>query len=234
MVIGISFLVVVFSYRHSGRESHPTRSLTANFLACLQLPSQRPREIIIEDLSHLQGKARSKKISRLCSSWARNENQERITVHAYVGGSGIKTVNAAYSSQTCPDPGCGYVHRDNRHGDMFHCRNPYWECNWQGDVDHVAAMNIKSRIEDHQINRFTPFGEVKKILEERFLRANGKPSWNWEVGNHRLALVLSLRIGQNIRRRRESENKRGAYRCICILKRDVTALGGLLASPPVR
>ncbi|WP_367184558.1 zinc ribbon domain-containing protein [Ferrimicrobium sp.] len=177
MVIGISFLVVVFSYRHSGRESHPTRSLTANFLACLQLPSQRPREIIIEDLSHLQGKAKSKNISRLCSSWATAENQERITVHAYVGGSGIKTVNAAYSSQTCPDPGCGYVHRDNRHGDMFHCRNPYWECNWQGDVDHVAAMNIKSRIEDHQINRFTPFGEVKKILEERFLRANGKPEY---------------------------------------------------------
>ncbi|WP_423783192.1 zinc ribbon domain-containing protein [Ferrimicrobium acidiphilum] len=142
-----------------------------------QLPSQRPREIIIEDLSHLRGKARSKKISRLCSSWARDENQERITVHAYVGGSGIQTVNAAYTSQTCPDPTCGYVHRDNRHGDVFHCRNPYWECNWQGDVDHVAAMNIKSRIEDHQINRFTPFGEVKKILEERFLRANGKPEY---------------------------------------------------------
>ena len=135
-----------------------------------QLPSQRPREIIIEDLSHLQGKARSKNISRLCSSWARAENQERITVHAYVGGSGIKTVNAAYSSQTCPDPGCGYVHSDNRYGDVFHCRNPYWECNWQGDVDHVAAMNLKLRIEDHEINRFTPYREVKKILEERFLR----------------------------------------------------------------
>ncbi|WP_276962705.1 zinc ribbon domain-containing protein [Ferrimicrobium acidiphilum] len=124
-----------------------------------QLPSQRPREIIIEDLSHLQGKAKSKNISRLCSSWARAENQERITVHAYVGGSGMKTVNAAYSSQTCPDPGCGYVHRDNRHGDVFHCRNPDWECNWQGDVDHVAAMNIASRIEDRQINRFTPYRE---------------------------------------------------------------------------
>ncbi len=31
-------------------------------------------------------------------------------------------------------------------------------------------MNIASRIEDHQINRFTPYGEVKKILDERFLR----------------------------------------------------------------
>ncbi|MEX6429539.1 zinc ribbon domain-containing protein, partial [Ferrimicrobium acidiphilum] len=88
----------------------------------------------------------------------------------YVGGSGIQTVNAAYTSQTCPDPTCGYVHRDNRHGDVFHCRNPYWECNWQGDVDHVAAMNIKSRIKDREISRFTPYTEVKKILDERFLR----------------------------------------------------------------
>ncbi|MHB8345541.1 MAG: zinc ribbon domain-containing protein, partial [Ferrimicrobium sp.] len=108
-----------------------------------QAPSQRPREIIIEDLSHLQGKAKSRKISRLCSSWARDENQERMTVHAHVGGSDVKTANAAYTSQTCPDPTCGYVHKDNRHGDVFHCRNPYWECNWQGDVDHVAAMNIQ-------------------------------------------------------------------------------------------
>jgi putative transposase len=135
-----------------------------------QLPSQRPREIIIEDLSHLRGKARSKKISRLCSSWARQENQERITVHAHVGGSGIKTVNAAYTSQTCPDPTCGYVHRDNRHGDGFHCRNPYWDCDWQGDADHVAAMNVKSRIDDRQIDRFTSYPQVKKILDARFLR----------------------------------------------------------------
>ena len=135
-----------------------------------QSPSQRPREIIIEDLSHLRGKAKSKKISRLCSSWARDENQERITVHAHVGGSDIKTVNAAYTSQTCPNPTCGYVSSDNRSGDVFHCSNPYWDCNWQGDADHVASMNIKSRIEDHQIDRFTPYTEVKKILDERFLR----------------------------------------------------------------
>ena len=45
------------------------------------------------------------------------------------------------------------------------------------------------------------------------------PSWTWEVDNHRLALVLSLWIGQDTQRRLESENKRGAYKCICILER---------------
>ena len=31
-------------------------------------------------------------------------------------------------------------------------------------------MNIKSRIEDREIHRYTPYKEVKKILDERFLR----------------------------------------------------------------
>jgi len=135
-----------------------------------QLPAHRPRRVIAEDLAHLRGKAQSKKISRMCSSWARSENEGRMAVHAYIGGSDVITANAAYTSKTCPNPDCGYVSRDNRNGDRFHCRNPYWECNWQGDADHVAAMNLKTRIDDPEIHRFTPYGEVKKILDDRFLR----------------------------------------------------------------
>ena len=44
-------------------------------------------------------------------------------------------------------------------------------------MDHVAAMNLLNRIEDREIDQFTPYREVKKILEERFLRANGKPEY---------------------------------------------------------
>jgi putative transposase len=135
-----------------------------------QLPSHRPRRVIVEDMAHLRGKAQSKKISRMCSSWARSENEGLMAVHAYIGGSDVKTANAAYTSKTCPNPDCGYVSRDNRKGDRFHCRNPYWECNWQGDADHVAAMNLKTRIDDPEIHRFTPHIEVKKILDDRFLR----------------------------------------------------------------
>jgi len=136
----------------------------------IQAPEQRPRTIVTEDLSRLRGKAKSKKISRMRASWARSENKERITVHAYIGSSDVKTANAAYTSQMCPDPGCGYVHKDNRNGDTFHCRNPHWDCNWQGDADHVAATNLLARIDDREISRFTPYTEVKKILDERFLR----------------------------------------------------------------
>ncbi len=37
------------------------------------------------------------------------------------------------------------------------------------DADHVASRNLALKIEDRQINRFTPYTEVKKILDARFL-----------------------------------------------------------------
>ena len=96
---------------------------------------QHPLLIVYEDLSHLRGKAKSKKLSRLCSAWMRSELEGRMMVHAYRGRSPMKAVNAAYTSQTCPKPECGYVSSTNRNGDRFHCRNPHWDCNWQGDAD---------------------------------------------------------------------------------------------------
>ncbi len=86
------------------------------------------------------------------------------------GCSPVKAVNAAYTSQTCPSLDCGYVYKDNRNGDTFHCRNPHWDCNWQGDVDQVAAMNLAKRIGDPNITLYTSYTEVKRILDARFQR----------------------------------------------------------------
>ena len=80
------------------------------------------------------------------------------------------TVNAAYTSQRCPEPDCGYVHKDNRNGDLFHCRNPYWDCNWQGGADKVAAMNPMARASDREITLYTPYRDVKNLLDMRFQR----------------------------------------------------------------
>ncbi|MDA8271180.1 MAG: zinc ribbon domain-containing protein [Actinomycetota bacterium] len=147
-------------------------------------PEQRPKRLVIEDLAHLSGKSYSKKMSRLHSAWMRTENEERITVHTLVGGSDVKTVNAVYTSQTCPDPTCGYVSKDNRRGDRFHCRNPYWDCNWRGSADHVAAMNLLTRIDDPDIGRFTPIYEVEKILLGRFQRRLESRGRNTEATAH--------------------------------------------------
>jgi hypothetical protein len=38
-------------------------------------------------------------------------------------------------------------------------------------------MNLLNRNKDREINRLTPDTEVKKILDARFLRANGKPEY---------------------------------------------------------
>ena len=81
-----------------------------------------------------------------------------------------RLLNAAYASQTCQNPACGILHKDNRHADRFHLRNPHWHSHLEGDADHVAVINIKLRIDDHQINRLTPYREVKKVLDEKFLR----------------------------------------------------------------
>ena len=56
-------------------------------------------------------------------------------------------------------------------------------------------------------------------LTARLQANHDNESWTWEVNNHRLALVLSLWIGQNTQRRLESEDKRGAYECVCVLER---------------
>ena len=134
--------------------------------AVAQHKNQRPGRLGIEDLAHLRGKAKSKKLSRLCSTWMRAENQARVVVHTSVACSNGIYLNAAYTSQTCPKPTCGYVHAQNRQGDKFHCLN----CKWQGDADQVAAMNLKAGITDTEIGTFTSYTKVKEILDGRFQR----------------------------------------------------------------
>jgi len=122
--------------------------------------------VVMEDLTHMRGRTKSRKLSRIVSRWARSALRERLEFRTQAGGSRLETVNAAYTSQTCPNPTCGYVHKDNRHGDRFHCL----ECGWDGDADVVAGMNLLSRLDDTEIHLWTPKERVKAILEARFRR----------------------------------------------------------------
>ena len=153
-----------------GGEFHRSLQRSGHDGRVAESPDRRPSLLVHEDLSHLRGKAKSKKLSRLCSAWMRSETEGRMTVHAYRGCSPTKAVNAAHTSQACPEPSCGHVHEDNRSGDRFHCRNPHWDCGHQGDADQVAAMNLSRRVGDHEIALYTCYTEVKRILEARFQR----------------------------------------------------------------
>ncbi|EQD56500.1 transposase IS605 OrfB, partial [mine drainage metagenome] len=97
--------------------------------AVRQALKNRPAVVAIEDLSHLRGRTKSRKLSRIVSRWARSHLKERLEFRTEAGGSRLETVNAAYTSQICANPACGFVHRDNRHGDRFHCLH----CGWDGD-----------------------------------------------------------------------------------------------------
>jgi len=124
---------------------------------------RRPKTIAYEDLSHLRGKARSKGLSRKVSNWQRSIVKERLEYKNHVFSvTDPGPVNAAYSSQECPE--CGWVDAKNRSGDVFKCR----KCGFGADADHVAAMNLKKRLHDEEITRYMPYKRVKELLLQRY------------------------------------------------------------------
>jgi len=96
------------------------------------------------------------------AEWLKGYLKKRIEFKCQQNGVLLAEVNAAYTSQTCPF--CGYVHQGNRKGDTFHCLN----CGREGDADYFASLNILSRLDDPDIDRYTPYREVRRILVERF------------------------------------------------------------------
>jgi IS605 OrfB family transposase len=104
----------------------------------------------------------SKEQRRRLSAWIKGLLKNRLLFKCQQNGVLLEDVNAAYTSQACPR--CGYSHGDNRHGDMFHCLN----CGFEGESDYISSLNILSRLNDPDIDRFTPYKEVKKILDKRF------------------------------------------------------------------
>ena len=129
-----------------------------------QLAEKDPHIVISELLSQHFHYNRGRNVNRRLSAWVRGELKERLEFKALAKGFGHEQVNPAYSSQICLI--CDYVDRKNRKGDQFKCHH----CGHVSHADWVAAMNLKRRYFDHEITRFTPYREVKKILLERFHR----------------------------------------------------------------
>ena len=147
--------------------------------AVRQALRSRPAVVVVEDLSRLRGRTRSRKLSRIVSRWARSALRERVEFRVQAGGPRLETVNAAYTSQASPDPSCGYVHRDSRHGGRFHCLR----CGRDGDADVVAASNVLARADDPEIRRCTPVDTVKRVLDDRFRRRKETGNRAGGVGN---------------------------------------------------
>lgn len=144
------------------------------------LKTKEPEKIVHENLSNLRGKAKSKNMSRLVSSWIRTTLTERLEFKAFLRGSQLVAVSPAYSSTTCPR--CGWVDKNNRTGDTFTCRF----CGHTGACDFIAAVEILRRENDPEILRL-PKEQVRLLLIERFRRrlesdgfVSSLPQTNWE------------------------------------------------------
>jgi predicted RNA-binding Zn-ribbon protein involved in translation (DUF1610 family) len=108
-----------------------------------------------------------KKWNRRLSSWTRGVMKDRIDFKTLAACCRHEQVNQAYVSQLCPT--CGYVHIENRDGDIFKCQS----CGYASHADQVAAINLLARESDSDIGLYTSNKQLKTLLADRFQSAVG-------------------------------------------------------------
>jgi IS605 OrfB family transposase len=126
-----------------------------------EVMSTRPTLVVVEDLSGMRGRTKSKKLSRQVSLWMRAILKDRLLFKVQAGGSCLQAVLSAYTSQECSS--CGYTHSDNRKGDHFRCL-------WCGMVDtadgNAAKVIVKRALDPAFLNLRTKW-QMKAYLEKR-------------------------------------------------------------------
>ena len=118
--------------------------------------------IVAEDLiSPIQSKRTyGKNTNRRLNTWVKGMLADALTVVSHRRGSTVHLVNASYTSQSD-----SFLHGlliGTRKGDQFYRFN--------GEVvqaDWNAARNVLARLNDSEISRYTPYREVKRVLQER-------------------------------------------------------------------
>ncbi len=149
------------------RREHQTGASIANIVnrgLNELIGAKQPSVLVTEDLRHIFTYDKPKTWNRRLSSWTRGIIQDRVEFKALAECFRHEQVNPAYTSQTCPQ--CGFVDNKNRNGDRFICNF----CGYEDYADRVGALNIRSRLDDPEIMRYTPYRSVKAILLRRFHR----------------------------------------------------------------
>ena len=106
-----------------------------------QLPYNDTKVIVMENIKNIKKNTKKEKKLRKefrskFQRWTYAKLLSRIKQLCELNGVHFHTINPAYTSQTCSK--CGFVHRLNRCGEMFSCRN----CGYTEDADFVASENI--------------------------------------------------------------------------------------------
>lgn len=123
------------------------------------IQTEAPSEIVMEDLTFVSWKHKfPKHVKRKISGWIKGYINDRINYKACLFNIKVTVVNAAYTSKVCSE--CGRFGK--RSSDNFECP----VCGvFHADVN--ASLNILKRKDDNEINLYTPYKKVKKILESR-------------------------------------------------------------------
>ena len=144
--------------------------------------TKNPSLLITEDLRHTFIYDKPKQVNRRLSSWVRGKLQDRIAFKALAEGFRHEQVNPAYGSQSCPY--CEFVDQRNRIKDRFQCLY----CGHEDIADRIAAMNYARRVGDPEIGLYTPYSQVKVILQGRFhrrLEMGGTPDCSGQDSRNR-------------------------------------------------
>lgn len=119
------------------------------------------KTVVCEDLSKSfkSKKSLGKNTHRKLSAWCKGEIHKALTETADRTSSTLKIVNPAYTSQV-----------DYLTGTLLGTRKGNCFIRYTGEViqaDYNAAQNILARVNDKEIDRYTPYQKVKQILLKR-------------------------------------------------------------------
>jgi len=90
----------------------------------------------VETLRAGSWKKRGSRFNRMLGGWSYGELLTLLTYKAESVGKRVMQVNPSYTSQRCSR--CGYIHRDNRKGPLFKCK----QCGFELNAALNAARNI--------------------------------------------------------------------------------------------
>ena len=127
------------------------------------IEEEKPKTVVVEDLTFQGKKHKTKKVNRWLNSWIKGYIQKRLIYKFLVNSIVLALINPAYTSKVCSH--CG--HFGNRNGANFKCP----ACTLSINADSNAANNILKRYYDSKISLSTPYKKVKEILLSRLLES---------------------------------------------------------------
>jgi IS605 OrfB family transposase len=144
----------------NARKSKHTKRVRDKIFKAAHSVVDHAKIVVCEDLTaNIKGRSYGKDQNRRLSGWVKGIIAEAIESVSQRRGSTLVKVNAAYTSQIDSRYG---VLLGTRKGDLFYC--------FDGvvlDADLNAARNILSRLYDSEIQLYTPYKDVKRILLKR-------------------------------------------------------------------